>query len=453
MPTKRGCNGGSGLDNAHLGQCRTFSYVDNISIVGANPSIIASGFVALQTFMELWGLSLDSKKTYIWATNKTMRDEMGTMGFQTVADVVDLGGTLSFGRAYRNRKLLARGEGLEDRWSRLKRSRAPLRLKLVALPMVFWSKILHGSNGCPVPNNFLQKLRTQAMKSLGIQTAGASSLIRLSTSKPSTVDPGFFHLLHTVMDFRRLCTKAPSLLDFWTLFHSTYDGSILPGPCTRLVTLLGSVGWSVVNPPWCTDHDGLLVDLLACDKGTLQELLSDAWIQWVARQVTHRKGLVDLDGLNLAFVQLDWDNLTPIELARVQSLQEGAFLSGWKPSSTIPNKLYVNAAWNRTLMYIGYHAPDSNMKDVIALKLRTGRQCCPNRSHITCCLQDRHMPRNWKATWPKSPLEFSFFLPRAKESNSFLLTAAVFAMALVASAPRHGPWWTPLLGRSLQRPT
>ena len=49
------------------------------------------------------------------------------------------------------------------------------------------------------------------------------------------------------------------------------------------------IGWSVLLPPVVQDHDGVGHNLLGLDPTALEHLLHDAWAQFVARQVRHRK--------------------------------------------------------------------------------------------------------------------------------------------------------------------
>ena len=54
---------------------------------------------------------------------------------------------------------------------------APLAMKVSVLPMVFWARALHGSLSCVFANRHVPKLRTQAMKHLGIQLAGSNAML------------------------------------------------------------------------------------------------------------------------------------------------------------------------------------------------------------------------------------------------------------------------------------
>lgn len=91
----------------------------------------------------------------------------------------ELGGALSFTAAHRMRSFIKKGETLHDKWPQLRRSRTPLVQKLRALPMVFWAKALHGTLSCVAADRHIHKLRTMAVKHLGIQLAGSNPKLRL----------------------------------------------------------------------------------------------------------------------------------------------------------------------------------------------------------------------------------------------------------------------------------
>ena len=308
---------------------RTFSFVDNISIAGHQAQHVAQAYFSLQAFLELWGLLLDDTKTYLWGTTGDLRKQLKLLGFPLYEDAVELGGALSFGAAWRNRLLRAKGQKLEDCWARLRQSKAPLAFKLKALPMVCWNKALHGSEACPLGLQHLQTLRRQATSALGLRVGGANPLLRLSLSEPPVAEPAFFQLVRIVDCLRRLCFKSPELLERWQSFMHAFDGRTIPGPFSRLVACLSEIGWAVLEPPLVLDHDGFEHDLLASPRQLLHELLLDGWLQHVASIVCKRHTMSDLRGLDPYLSKLDHDRLSVKQLAQTLALKEGAFVSAW----------------------------------------------------------------------------------------------------------------------------
>ena len=190
---------------------RHFSFVDNISMLARQAHLVAWAFFTLRAFLTMWGLTLDLEKTYAWATTTEGRKQLAQLNVQVVEDFGELGGALSFTAAHRVRIYAKRGEALLERWQQLRRSKAPLSQKLRVLPIVFWAKAMHGTLSCLSSDSHVHKLRTQAIKHLGLQLAGANPFLRLSLATPATADPGFYQLRTAILDFRRLCAKSPGL--------------------------------------------------------------------------------------------------------------------------------------------------------------------------------------------------------------------------------------------------
>ena len=189
------------------------------------------------------------------------------------------------------------------------------------LPMAFWPSILHGASSCPISDIYLKKLRTSAVRALGVAHGGASPLIRLSISKQPAADPGYYQLIHTVHDFRRISRKSPQLQEQWNAAASTGSGSYSKQLDGRF--------WC---PPLFSDHDGLIHNLFTLDSVALDSLLEEAWMQHVAEQVRHRSTLSDLAGIDkFQTLQFD-DKLTPLKLAQINCIREGSFISPWQQS-------------------------------------------------------------------------------------------------------------------------
>eukprot|EP00438_Fugacium_kawagutii_P036701 Skav200933 [mRNA] locus=scaffold2433:377025:382227:+ [translate_table: standard] len=311
---------------------RTISFVDNISLLSRDLGKLVQGFFALQAFLQLWGLVTDVGKSYAWSTSPGWRSVLRPLGLQVVDDASELGGTLSLCASTRVRLFLQRGQHLERKWTRLRVSKAPLRQKLAVLPMVFWSSALHGALGIVFADHHIHELRKKAIGHLRLRVGGCNPLLRLGLSEPATADPGYFQLRHCIFDLRRACFKTPDLLMQWKIYMGRFDGTKTAGPFYKILTQFGLLGWSIVDPPLFTDHDGCQHDLLLLPNSALDKLLHDGWLQWIAAQVSHRKTMVDLAGLDGDLTFFDRSQMTPAVLGRVMSLQSGAFMSSAQQS-------------------------------------------------------------------------------------------------------------------------
>ena len=305
---------------------RALSYADNYSGMAPEAFSLARGINAMGACCDMLDLQLDSSKTFVWSTDPEQRKVLRAMKLNVVEHARELGGFLSFCAATRNAALVARIHALQPQWQALGRARSPLASKLAILPNKFWAFALHGIAGCPLASSHLSGLRASAVKAIRSHSAGSSALLRLSLVPSCLADPGFYQLKTTVVDVRRVLLKQPALLLDWKVFQDRYAGDGYQGPFSKLVVVLGQVGWSILEPPLLQDHEGLVHHLLSMPQALLIRLLEHAWLQYVASQHVHRKTMVDLDGLEPSLLHIDHSRLTPRESSRLAAIQSGAFL-------------------------------------------------------------------------------------------------------------------------------
>ena len=303
-----------------------YSFVDNLTLASLDPALVARAFFALRCICQLFGLSTDDSKTYVWGTTTRARKLLSQLGFICLLDASELGGSMTFGAALRNRELRKRGDGLSGKWARLKRSMAPLPQKLTILPKVFWPKALYGSMNCLISDQYVHGLRTQATKALKLNGAGSNSLLRLSLSDDMSNDPGFSQLRLCLLTFQRMLRKSDDLVFLWKVRMECFDGSLKPGPFSRLLQCLAAIGWSVLDPPWIHDHEQRTWNLELLDETTLQMFLQDAWLQYVASTLK-RKTMRDLRGIDGALTLWNTKKMLPLHRSLLSALHSGAFLS------------------------------------------------------------------------------------------------------------------------------
>ena len=304
------------------------SYVDNISCVASSVGELATGINLTNTFLNMLGLDTDSSKTYTWAVQPQQRQQLRHLRLNPLAHARELGGVLSFGRSVRNGALVSRCQDMSSLFGRLRRSASPLAVKLSVLPRKLWARALHGISGCPLGEAHLNSLRAAATKALGIHPAGTSSLLRLSICQPLEVDPGYYQLWACLTDLRRMLRSQPELLGTWQSFMAAFDGRLLHGPFSKLLSVLSEIGWRINGPPIVADEEGLEHNLLQVPEGLLKRLATRAWLRHVAQAHRHRKTMADLVGLDVMLLQADAHRLSPVDLARVSALRSGAFVFG-----------------------------------------------------------------------------------------------------------------------------
>eukprot|EP00435_Cladocopium_sp_Y103_P024957 s799_g6.t1 len=196
---------------AYCPSIRSLSFVDNLGLISLTPGLLAHGLACLIEFFRLWNMVIDASKSYCWALTDVQRKQLAALPFQRVDHAHELGGVLSFTRRQFTGLQQKRIGKLSLRWKRFMASSAPLRLKLAAIPSVFWAAALHGINGSCMGEHHLDTLRTQALRALKLAHAGVNGTLRLSLSSTPAADPGWWRLKMTVGSFARLLRKEPRL--------------------------------------------------------------------------------------------------------------------------------------------------------------------------------------------------------------------------------------------------
>ena len=315
----------------HAPRVQHFSFVDNLTLVATSAAPILQAFFAMKTIMQLFGLSTDDDKTFVWGLDRQTRDGLATLGFPCVQDASELGGSMTYGAAVRNRLLKDRGRRLQTKWDRLRRSQAPLPQKISVLSKVFWPAAMHGISACLVADTYALELRRAAVKALRLSGAGSNPILRLSLQQDMMADPGFYQIQTSFLQFRRMLAKCPDLLFMWKIWHRHYDGKLHPGPFSQLQHCLELLGWSIVDPPNVMDHEQHCHDLVLIDRKALIGLLEDGWTQYVASKANHAT-MRDLAGLDHYLTMYDAAKLLPLDRARLSALHSGSFVTALEHS-------------------------------------------------------------------------------------------------------------------------
>ena len=319
---------------------QAYSFVDNLTLAAREAQQVIQGYFAMLAYNELFGLSLDDEKTYVWGLTTVLRKTLAQLGFPCMYDASELGASLSYGAKIRNRHLKARGTGMDEKWQKLRRSAAPTLQKFAMLPKVFWPKALHGSPACVIADAYLLALRRAATKALRVNGAGANPMLRLSFSDEMQNDPGFYQIMYTFATLRRIARKSTDLVPMWQVWYKCYEGRQLPGPFTKIQQCLSQLGWRILDPPFVCDHAQRAWNLITVDMKTFRTLMTDAWSQFVASQTRH-KTMKDLNGIEYSLVRLASKGITPTERALVAALQSGAFVSASEHARYDVEKLHI----------------------------------------------------------------------------------------------------------------
>lgn len=304
------------------------SFVDNYEILAARCSDVLHGFGVLEEYMALWMLELSPSKTHFWSTSPSDRAALRRLGKSVTLQTADLGGAMTFCRRRTAGTQLQRLALLDKLWQPLRRAGLPTAVKELVLRQALWCKAFYAIGITLLPWKEVQGLRTKAVRALGFGCAGAHPGLRLGLlSQDATADPGCFQLVRVFMDFQRFLRKHPSVLEQWVSFMDHFDGTMFSGPLSKLLEQCELIRWTVRSPPYVEDHDGCRHNLLTMPRTLLRSLLLDAWRQRLATEVQHRDDFAGLQGLQWPPSRHE-QRLDAISAARVNSLREGAFVTG-----------------------------------------------------------------------------------------------------------------------------
>ena len=126
-----------------------------------------------------------------------------------------------------------------------------------------------------------------------------------------------------------MALEEPRLLKNWRFFMNHFQGDLMSGPFSQVLVVSTQLGW-YVDPPFVVDHDGASHHIVLTDNQTWDTLITDAWYQYVSRQVQHPKTMSDLCGLDPHLVRVPSRTAAALKSSSVSSLQSGCFIGANK---------------------------------------------------------------------------------------------------------------------------
>ena len=249
-------------------RCDTISYVDNIELLARQLGHLQHGVLTMQTWTEMWQLELDEEKSYLWTTKASGRKEAKVLGWDVARSAKDLGAQLNYGKSKTIQVQAQRFAGLDGLWPKLKRCVAASWLKQRLLRQALWPKAFYGVSICTLGWAHIKSLRTEAMKALGFQMAGASPGLRLSLLCHEQCDPGFYQVCAVFTTFRRIAAKRPLFVHVWQRYMENYAGQPKQGPFAKLLETCQYLRWTV-EAPRLADAHGVWHDWLEMEEKNL----------------------------------------------------------------------------------------------------------------------------------------------------------------------------------------
>ena len=283
-------------------QAWPWTFVDNLSWVARTSDALQYLLKDAVQFCAGLALPIDWKKSFCWATTKTLRSFWShqpvpggspQQRLSLVSDAKDLGVVYRFHRQGGMGKAQARiTEGI----SRLKRLQRQHRSLLNAAHLVqtgVWPAALYGLEGhCPRQQQ-LDQLRTGAARALVGERHSMSPHLALSCITDRLDDPGVYLLVQSINALCRLLRLLPDYGHLWLQLAQTQQTTAKRaiGPATALVLQLKAQDWTlcpngVLKGPghW---HINLFVDRPKVVHAACQA----AWACHLPERVQHRNGL------------------------------------------------------------------------------------------------------------------------------------------------------------------
>ena len=114
---------------AYSQQVTPVSYVDNFELIANTMEHLQHGILCTEEWSEMWQMSLDRSKSFVWGTSAKLRKECQAMGWKLRESAVDLGANMVYGKKNNIQGALERLNSIKPLCDLLKR-----------LPAADWKK-------------------------------------------------------------------------------------------------------------------------------------------------------------------------------------------------------------------------------------------------------------------------------------------------------------------------
>ena len=278
----------------HQPQVCIHSFVDNIELTAPTSGVIRQGFDSLCNFFDHMDLEWDPAKTYFWSTSAQERQEFHATHCVTRPWARDLGAHMQYTQAATNSVITAKIAQFQPQWKELSRSHASARQKKLALVVAAWPNLMHGISSVHLGSAHYETLRTKALRSFSDPTPGTSPVIALSLCEHPRLDPEFYALWRTMLDFRTLTTRRSAQLMLDTASAPTCRVRPAPGPCHVVLKRLHDIGWSWDTNQGFLDHHCCPFDPWECNFQEFQIRLVEAWQSKQCALISARKSFAGM---------------------------------------------------------------------------------------------------------------------------------------------------------------
>ena len=303
----------------------SMSYVDNLELLASNPGELLASVLTLETWASLLHLRLDAKKSMFWALDAADRRHLSTLGLTVTEGDLDLGATMIYGARHRNAPLQNRILSVKPFWTRLRTQRLSAWHKLLVIRQALLPRALYGSELVFLGFHWFTKLRSQIMKALKFDRAGANPVVRLAFACGLVTDPLYVDAWKTLVCVVGMIQSNEGVHRNWLAYYALPSGRRTFGPFAKFLLLLDFLDWRLVQPCVLELMQGVIVSLETLDVRSFKQLFNYCWSQKLTSQVRHRQDFWDLFGINFAVSFSPQPKLDRINSELLDCIRDGTF--------------------------------------------------------------------------------------------------------------------------------
>ena len=303
-----------------------FSYADNWEVVSGDVRSLTGIIHALDRMSSVCMLPVAPSKCWTWAfctaDRKILRDVKLAGQFVPVKLA---GCCLGADMAYSYRAPAATRNGrVSSGHKRLLWLRGLPTSRFRKCRLILGGVYPHALHACEatwIPATTFARLRSKVVKSLKFDGAGVNPMLVCAVSAPQVLDPEFLSLLSRVRLFRQLWRDFP---DYRPILLARIASSPVrfKTPTDHLVRALAAFGWEVHEEAWFRDSVGRQFSLVLSSLSHIRALLLRNWGYRVGQAVKHRKGLEQVEAIDLDFSRPS-KSLLPSERGLICQLASG----------------------------------------------------------------------------------------------------------------------------------
>eukprot|EP00435_Cladocopium_sp_Y103_P027033 s874_g6.t1 len=302
------------------------SYVDNLELLDSVPDGAIDAIDTLSSFTGFLGVPTDPKKTYSWSLDAQGRKALRAANHEVKRNQPDLGAHLQYSAQQTNGSVKQKCADLQSLWAKLAQSQAPMTHKWKILTTVAWPRAFHSASTVHLTDTLIQELRAGAMKGLRLDKAGANAVLQFSLNPNTMLDPGYFLLWDSLVQFRRFADLETAHVTMALAFWQP-DRLKKPGPVGVLAARLSQIGWTYTQGFLFLDQEQQPIDIVKVPIHELKARAKRAWQHKAGCDWAFRKGFAGLEFVDVVQSKQIVPDFSQEEAGLLRALHNGTFMT------------------------------------------------------------------------------------------------------------------------------